>query len=143
MPEYSTHYNGEWVQVYDFDKCIKALQCRNARSEDRIKHLEEENRKLKEEHSKDKEIQKMQERLDRMQKDYWRGFPITKEEEQAIEAWKKEHDAKVHSYKTKRMRAKADGCCGGRYTYQFVPTSIGTVGTIRCHCGAEFTFSSL
>ena len=143
MSEYGTCYNGEWIQVYDFDKCIRALQCRNERNENRIKYLEEENRKLKEEYNKDKEIQKMQKKLDEMQKNYWRGFPISKEEEKAIEKWKKEHDAKKHGWKTNEQRMKAEGVSGGRYSYHFIPSSLGVSGTIRCHCGAKFEFQEI
>ena len=143
MSEYSTYYDGKWTQVYDLDKCIRAIQCRNADNEKRIKYLEEENRKLKEEYNKDEEIKKMQECLDKMQKDYWRGFPITEAEENAIEKWKKKHDKEVHGYTTDRMRMKAEGCSGGRYSYRFVPTALGTSGVIRCHCGAEFEFQEI
>ena len=52
MSEYSTYYDGKWTQVYDLDKCIRAIQCRNADNEKRIKYLEEENHKLKEEYNK-------------------------------------------------------------------------------------------
>lgn len=140
MSEYSRYYDGKWTQVYDLDKCIRAIQCRNADNEKRIKYLEEENRKLKEEYNRDEEVQKMQERLDKMQKDCWRGFSITEAEEKAIEEWKKKHDEEVHGCTTDRMRMKAEDCCGGRYTYCFVPTALGTSGVIRCHCGAEFKF---
>jgi predicted nuclease with TOPRIM domain len=143
MSEYITGFNGEVVVVYDFDKCIKALQCRNSDNEKRIKYLKEENSKLKEEYNKDEEIQKMQERLDEMQKDYWRGFPISEEEQNAIEEWKKKHDIEVHGLTTSRMRMKAEGCIGGRYIYKFVPTSIGISGKIICHCGAEFEFQEI
>lgn len=143
MSEYSTYYDGEWTQVYDLDKCIRAIQCRNTDNEKRIKYLEEENRKLKEEYNKDEEIQKIQERLDKMQKDYWRGFPITIEEEKAIEEWKKKHDEEVHGWITSEQRMKAEGCSGGRYSYKFVPTALGTSGVIRCHCGAEFEFQEI
>ena len=143
MSEYSTYYDGKWTQVYNLDDCIRAIQCRNADNEKRIKYLEEENRKLKEEYSKDEEIQKIQEHLDKMQKDYWRGFPITEAEEKAIEKWKKKHDEEVHGYTTDRMRMKAEGCSGGRYSYHFVPTALGTSGVIRCHCGAEFEFQEI
>ena len=143
MSEYSTYYNGEWTLVYDLDKCIRAIQCRNADNEKRIKYLEEENRKLKEEYNKDEEIQKIQERLDKMQKDYWRGFPITIEEEKAIEEWKKKHDEEVHGWITSEQRMKAEGCSGGRYMFKFIPTSIGISGVIKCHCGAEFEFQEI
>ena len=143
MSGYSTYYDGKWTQVYNLDYCIRAIQCRNADNERRIKYLEEENRKLKEEYSKDEEIQKMQERLDKMQKDYWRGFPITEAEEKTIEEWKKKHDEEVHGYTTDKIKMKAKCCSGGRYSYHFVPTALGTSGVIRCHCGAEFEFQEI
>lgn len=143
MSEYSTYYNGEFVHVYELDKCLKAIQCRNEDNEKRIKYLAEENRKLREEYSKDKEIQKMQEELDEMKNDYWRGFPITKSEEKAIEEWKKKHDEDIHGWTTDALRMKAEGCSGGRYSYKFVPTALGTSGVVRCHCGAEFEFQKI
>lgn len=143
MSEYCSYYNGEWTQVYDLDECIRAIQCRNEDNENRIKRLTEENCKLKEEYSRDEEIQKMQKRLDKMQQDYWRGFPITEAEEKAIEEWKKKHDEEAHGWTTDRMRTKAEGIIGGRYSYKFVPTALGTSGIIRCHCGAEFEFQEI
>ena len=143
MSEYSTYYNGKWTLVYDLDKCIRAIQCRNADNEKRIKYLEEENRKLKEEYNKDEEIQKMQERLDKMQKDYWRGFPITEVEDNAIMKWCEKHDMEAHGLTNNKLRMKAEGCSGGKYSYSFVPTALGTSGVIRCHCGAEFEFQEI
>lgn len=143
MSEYSRHYNGEWTQVYDLDKCIRAIQCRNEDNENRIKYLEEENKKLREEYNKDEEIQEMKSEVEKMRKDYWRGFPITEKEEAAIEAWKKKHDEEVHGWTTDTMRMKAEGVSGGRYSYHFIPTSLGVSGTIRCHCGVEFEFQKI
>lgn len=140
--EYSKHYNGKWTQVYDLNDCIRAIQCRNADNEKRIKYLEEENKKLKEGHYKDDEMQEMKKTLDKMYNDYWRGFPISEEENKAIENWKKEHDEKVHGY-TKEMRMKAEGVSGGRYSYHFVPTALGTSGVIKCSCGAKFEFQEI
>lgn len=128
---------------YDFDDCIESICNKNRENESRIKYLEEENRKLKEEYSKDEEIQKMQQRLDEMRKDYWRGFPITEAEEKAIEDWKKKHDEEVHGLTTDWMRMKAGGVSGGRYSYHFVPTALGTSGVIRCNCGAEYEFEQI
>ena len=143
MSAYSTTYNGEWIEVYDLDQCLKSIQVRNEINEKQIKRLIEENRKLKEEYSKDEEIQKMQEQLDEMKKDYWRGFPISEEEQNAIEEWKKKHDEEFHGYATDRMRLKAEGCSGGRYSFHFTPTALGTSGIIKCNCGAKFEFQEI
>lgn len=140
---YMTYYNGEYTNVYKLEDCVRAILCRNKNNENRIKYLEEENKLLKEESYKDNELQKMKEKLDRMEKDYWRGFPISKEEEVAIEEWKKKHDEEEHNIKTLDDRLRAGGCIGGRYSYHFVPTSIGTSGVVRCSCGAEFKFQEI
>lgn len=85
----------------------------------------------------------MQERLDEMQKDYWRGFPITEKEQKAIDEWKKKHNEEAHGYTTDYMRMRAEGCSGGRYAYQFLPTALGTSGVIKCSCGAKFEFQEI
>lgn len=108
--------------------------------EKRIKYLEEENKKLKDEHYKDSEMQKMKTELKKAKDDLYRGFPISKEEEEKIKEWQLKHDAEKHGLKTMEQRLRAGGCSGGRYTYRFVPTGIGTVGEIICSCGEKFTF---
>lgn len=110
--------------------------------EKRIKYLEEENKKLKDEHYKDSEMQRIEAELKEAKDDLCRGFPISKEEQERIREWQLEHDAEKHGLKTMEQRLRAGGCIGGRYTYQFVPTSIGTVGEIVCSCGEKFTFQN-
>lgn len=144
MSEYSTYdsESGEFTQVYDLEKCLRAIRVRNHDNENRIKYLEEENKKLKEDNYKDTELQNIKQQLEKMKKDYWRGFPISEYEENTIENWKKKHNEEVHGY-TKEMRMKAEGVSGGRYSYHFVPTALGTSGIIRCSCGAEFEFQEI
>ena len=142
--EYATYYNGEYTHVYNLDDCVKAILCRNKRDEDRIKRLEEENKKLKEEVYKDKELQAMKEKMKLMEEKYYRGFPITEEQDKAISDWKRKHDEEVHGLTTSNMRFKAGGAIGGRYHYKFVPTYIGISGTVVCSkCGAEFEFQEI
>lgn len=109
----------------------------------RIIYLQNQNKKLKEEHYKDTELKEMKEELERIKADMYRGFPISEEEEKKIKEWQDKHDAEVHGLKTLKERVHAGGCIGGRYTYEFVNTSIGTVGTVKCSCGAKFTFQDL
>lgn len=111
--------------------------------EKRIKYLEEENKKLKDEHYKDSEMQRMEAELEKAKDDLYRGFPISEEEEKRIKEWQDKHDAEVHGLKTLKERVHAGGCIGGRYTYHFVPTSIGVIGSVKCNCGAEFVFQDL
>lgn len=111
--------------------------------EKRIKYLGEENKKLKDEHYKDSEMQRMEAELKKAKEDLYRGFPISEEEEKRIKEWQDKHDAEVHGLKTLKERVYADGCIGGKYSYKFVSTSIGVVGTVKCNCGAKFTFQDL
>lgn len=143
--EYITHDSetGKLIKVYDLEECLAAIRIRNEKNEKRIEHLQKENKELKNECYKDDELQRMRRRLDKMEKDYYRGFPISETEQAAIETWKINHDKKVHGYITDEMRQKAEGCCGGRYTYKFVSTSIGVSGRIICSCGAEFEFQKI
>lgn len=85
----------------------------------------------------------MKNKIEKMREDCNRRFPISEDELPAIEKWKKNHDKKVHGLTTKMSRIKADCVCGGRYSYVFIPTSIGVSGTIRCSCNADFEFQKL
>jgi len=104
-----------------------------------INNLREENARLKDEKYKDIELAKLKEQLDKTRKAANLGFPITEEENEAIKKWTDEHIRSKHWDKTHNM-SKSFGAIGGNFTYEFVPTSIGTIGTIRCSCGKYFTF---
>ena len=55
-----------------------------------------------------------------------------------------EEYAEKHGLKTSEERLRAGGAIGGTWTYKFVPTSIGTIGTCICgKCQEEFTFQDL
>lgn len=144
MSEYSRiDANGDWVQVYDLDKCLKAIKCRVEDNEKTIKFLRAENEKLRNDHYKDEEMERMKSELDNMKKDYYRGFPITEEEEKSIKEWMKKHDEADHGYTTDELKYKANGVSGGRYSYHFTPTSLGVSGVVRCTCGTEFEFQKI
>ena len=107
------------------------------------RRLNEENCRLKNENYKNEELSGMRRQLEKMQQEYYRGFPISEEEQKSIREWVDKHDKEVHHARTLGDKLKLGGCCGGRYSYHFVPTSIGTIGTVKCSCGAEFTFQDL
>lgn len=65
------------------------------------------------------------------------SFNISKKEWEAIKQWQEKH------IKEKHNGNDYAGAIGGRYTYEFTPTSIGDIGAIKCGCGAEFTFKEL
>lgn len=98
----------------------------------RNKYLEKEIERVKSEKYKDEELTKMKEQYDRMLEDYYRGFPISKVENQKIAEWKD------------NLPKANVGAIGGRFRYEFVPTSIGVVGTIiDSFTGEKLTFQDL
>lgn len=109
----------------------------------RIEYLEKQNQELRDEKYKDNELSRMESDLKTMKEDYYRGFPISEEEQKSIREWMDKHDEAVHHARTLGDKLKLGGCCGGRYTYEFTPTSIGTIGTVKCSCGAKFTFQDI
>ena len=96
------------------------------------KYLKEENERLKSESYKDEELFKMKIDYDRMKEDYFRGFPINKEEDEKIKEWMK-------------TLPKANiGAIGGRFTYKFTSTSIGSIGVVEDSVtGEKLTFREL
>ncbi len=55
------------------------------------------------------------------------GFVIDLEEHRKINEWVKSHPCTI-TY---------EGAIGGKYTYCFTPTGIGTALKVKCACGAE------
>ena len=107
------------------------------------KALREENRQLKDAAYRDNELIKMKTELDNFKTEYYRGFPISKEDEKKIEEWKNKHERYAHMIRSIDDRLGTGGSIGGRYTYEFIPTSIGTIGVVKCHCGEQFVFRDI
>ena len=83
----------------------------------------------------DEELSRLESEYDRMKSDYYRGFPISEEEDKNIKEWIKNQQEK---------NPGSGGAAGGRFTYRFTPTGLGTVGTIiDGFTGDEFTFQEL
>ena len=125
----------------DVNKLLQRIGNEFERKNSEIKHLQEEIKKLKDSDYKDIELANMESKLNEAKQDLYRGFPITEDDENRIEEWKRKHEEEAHGLKTLEDRMRAQGCCGGVYEYRFIPTSIGVVGEIICDkCGAKFTF---
>lgn len=109
----------------------------------RIAYLESQNKEMHDKHYRDQSLLQMSDELNKMKEDYYRGFPISEKEQKSIRDWMDKHEEEVHNCRTLDDKLKRSGCCGGTYTYEFVPTSIGTIGTVKCSCGATFTFQDI
>ena len=88
--------------------------------------------------NKDEEIQKLQEKIAELKKKpEGMSFYISAEEKQAINEWIDQHINEKHN------GDHYAGAIGGRFTYKFIPTSIGDIGEIVCSCGDKFCFREL
>lgn len=125
------------IHDYDITNSIEKILSRIYFDQSRIKYLEEENKKLKDEQYKDNELLDMKAKLEEAKQDVYRGFPISKEEMESIKKWMKQHTIEKHNGN------EYAGAIGGNYSYNFIPTSIGTIGVVKCSCGEEFEFQSL
>lgn len=132
--------DGTFTNVYSLRECFRAIRVRNNQNIERIRYLEEVNKDLKDEHYKDEELSNMKDAFERMRDDYFRGFPISQEEDKAIHHWMDQHDKEVHNLVTSEQKMLAGGVSGGRFSYHFYPTGIDVFGVVKCSCGAEFTF---
>ena len=112
-------------QVYDHYRSV----C------NRNDYLKKEIEKVKSEKYADEELSRLKSEYDKMKSDYYRGFPISEEEDKNIKEWIKNQQEKNPSI---------EGAAGGRFTYKFIPTGLGTSGTIiDSFTGDEFTFQEL
>ena len=122
MENFMLAYNEEEV-----NKKLDEIRGQFARANKLNEQLSEENYRLRDEHFKEKELAEMGKILEQMRADYWRGFPISEEEEKKINEFQKEHDTNFHSNPT-----QYHGVSGGGYEYVFYPTGLGTIGYCIC-----------
>lgn len=124
----------------EFAECIEALQSTYETNQRTIENLRKELRELREEYDKDEEVAELKAEIEELQEELHLGFAISREEHKAINNWIEQHEIQEHGLITEEMRVRAQGVSGGRYTYYFLPTGLGTVGYVRCTCGKEFQF---
>ena len=111
----------------DIDEALHTIKQIADSYEGHLKDLSEENKKLRDEHYKDAEMADMKRQLASLEEAYYRGFPLTEEQERKINEWKKRHDAEQHN-----NPQGYHGVSGGGFAYIFYPTAIGC--TIQCRC---------
>ena len=127
-----TYINGKFTELKPmkelFDQVIYYFEQQQKENE----RLREANTALKSEQYAKDEVSRMKSEYDRMRKDYFRGFPISKAEDEAIAVWQTAHTEKIHKATTSRQKLALEGASGGRWSYVFVPTSLGVSGVCRC-----------
>ena len=133
--------------LIDYDKMqleqhLSAISAILERKKESLDRLRKENERLKLEHYKDDELSKLNAENEKLRAMMRNGFEITDEETANINQWKIKHEEKKHNRK-KSKEMFLTGAGGGNYTYEFVPTGIGVIGSIKCSCGAEYCFRDL
>lgn len=108
----------------DLDKCFSEIKdyvdmCEKDRKEALNKVAE---------WNKDEEIQKLKEEIENLKHRERKGisFVVSEEELAEINAWQNEHINKYHGGDSYA------GAIGGRFSYKFIPTSIGDIGYVYC-----------
>ena len=147
--KYMKFVNGKGLQVVkdvdeaceDFTANIKELFHAEKARNDR---LQAENERLRDEHYENKKIQELENRIAELRSELGYSFRLSKADWDAIHEWQEQHQAEKHGLDTPEKRLHAGGAIGGNWTFEFVPTSIGTIGTCKCGaCKEEFTFQDL
>lgn len=115
----------QWLMIF-IDRINEAEDAKEA-AQRKVKEYEE---KI----NADSRVKEIKAKYDEATKALYRGFGISQGESEEITAWKEKHDVEQHGLNSLDKKLRAGGAIGGRYHYQFVPTSIGTVGT--CVCGS-------
>lgn len=119
----------------DIKKALQEVYDHYRNVYNRNEYLTKENERLKSESYKDEELSKMRTNYEAMKSDYYRGFPISEEDDKKIKEWVKKQMEKNPSI---------GGAIGGRFKYEFIPTGVGTVGTvIDTFTQDRFTFCDL
>lgn len=114
----------QWLMIF-IDRINEAEDAKKA-AQKKVKEYEE---KI----NADSRVKEIKAKYDEATKALYRGFGISQGESEAITEWKNQHDKNQHGLFTDSMKLKAAGVSGGRYHYEFYPTSIGTSGMCVCN----------
>ena len=89
---------------------------------------------LEDAHYKDGKIKKLEEQLNSAVKELAKSYHIPAEAEEQFKEWRARHTEEKHNVSRNDIKGilKLEGAVGGRWSYNFVPTSIGTIISCRC-----------
>ena len=128
---FTTLIDGKWIQVNSADEICEQIKNLELFYKDYNAEIKKENKKIKDDLYKDEVVKALVAERDSARSAMLNGFSITKEEWEAIEEWKTNHDRTIH--KVPEGKYRYHGAIGGGFSYRFTPTSIGTFGCICCN----------
>jgi hypothetical protein len=64
-------------------------------------------------------------------------FELSDDEQKKFEKWDKKHKKKCEFGDPMKQ-----GAIGGRLTFYFTPTSLGTITKVKCACGEEIVLTN-
>lgn len=135
-------HDGGVLRVPGYEEILEAARVRYEAYESQIEYLNGRVKELEDEAYKDKRLAEMKEEVDSSRRAMSRGFPVTDKEWDEIHAWERKHLKEAHGIDVDET-PNYGGAIGGNWTFTFIPTSIGVIGEVRCHCGEKFTFEEL
>ena len=95
-------------------------------------------KKMSDHYNKDKEISKLLKENKELKKKLGKqnDFALSDEEEKDITEWIESHLNEFHN-------SRDNISISSGFSYEFTPTSIGTVGIVKCSCGDEYCFRDI
>lgn len=135
-PYYYADANGNHIRVDPFEDAIKSIRTRYAKLEEENRRLVKKNQELRDGVFATDYVKKALAEAEKIRNEFRMGFPMTEEEVYKAQEWIKTHDKEEHPH-------QSAGAIGGRYTYEFTPTSIGVLCSVRCSCGDRCDLTDL
>lgn len=71
------------------------------------------------------------------------SFTVTTEDNNKIEEWDKGHQSSCEYYDDGTQASNPIGAIGGRLTYSYTPTGLGTCFVVTCACGQELNLTNV
>lgn len=96
------------------------------KQEKQLEYWKNRAREVEDEKWSDKEMVKLAIERDNAIQALKRGFGISEEEAEDVRKWQNHH------IETQHCNCVGRGCIGGNFIYEFIPTSIGVIGSIYC-----------
>ena len=109
-------------------KALEDIEKQYQKQEKKLERAEAALKEFKSQVYKDEQMRNMKETLDIMSKDYYRGFPISKEQKKEIDEWIKEHENKYHG-----GYPCYHGINNSGYSYRFQIKITGIEANIICN----------